>query len=360
MRWSEAREVNAGSFRVVLAMHNPQTTPLLGAFPFVMGEPNRLAVSVPEWSLDEAYVQAQGWLDRLHEDMMQGPDAALSHGMESLHRGLITLRRQWSPELWKRFCRDTARKHPLRTFLHQCPFTRHAFERPRGYAGDAALIDYLYLDRAEDELHAGREIYRYMHSQPSARSVRERKALLARAIDATAERVPGGARVLSVACGHLREADQSRAVAERRLGELIAFDQDPVSLAEISRHHANGVIRTVCGSVRSLLSGKAVFPDMDFIYSAGLYDYLSDAVASRLTALMFAMLRSGGRVLVANFAVHPPETGYMEAFMDWWLTYRDEDGMRALLSEVPLDQVAGVRLFRDGVDNVIYLELTRR
>ncbi|MFP2900728.1 class I SAM-dependent methyltransferase [Corallococcus sp. 4LFB] len=308
---------------------------------------------------EEAFLEAREWLDALHARMMQGPDDTLHQGMTDLHGGLIERRRQWSPELWKRFCLELARKHPMRPFLHQCPFTRHAFERPRGYAGDAALIDYLYMDHAADELHAGREIYRYMHGQPSARSVRERRELLARMMDETAERRPDG-RVLSVACGHLREAESSRAVAERRLEELIAFDQDPVSLAEISRLHPGGIVRPVCGSVRSLLAGKAVFTDLDFAYSAGLYDYLSDSVAARLTALLFHMLRPGGRLLVANFAVHPPETGYMEAFMDWWLTYRDEDGMRGLLSETPLEQVANVRLFRDSQDNVIYLEATRQ
>ncbi|MBZ4330145.1 class I SAM-dependent methyltransferase [Corallococcus interemptor] len=308
---------------------------------------------------EEALTEAREWLDRLHSRMVQGPDETLHAGMTALHGGLIQRRRQWSPEVWKRFCQELARKHPMRPFLHQCPFTRHAFERPRGYAGDAALIDYLYMDHAADELHAGREIYRYMHGQPSARSVRERRELLARMMDETAGRRPDG-RVLSVACGHLREAESSRAVAERRLQELIAFDQDPVSLAEISRLHPNGIVRPVCGSVRSLLAGKAAFHDLDFAYSAGLYDYLSDSVAARLTALLFQMLRPGGRLLVANFAVHPPETGYMEAFMDWWLTYRDEDGMRGLLSETPLEQVDGVRLFRDSQDNVIYLEVTRR
>jgi extracellular factor (EF) 3-hydroxypalmitic acid methyl ester biosynthesis protein len=308
---------------------------------------------------EEAFAEARMWLDALHARMVEGPDDLLHHGMTDLHGGLIERRRQWSPEVWKRFCQELARKHPLRPFLHQCPFTRHAFERPRGYAGDAALIDYLYMDRAEDELHAGREIYRYMHGQPSARSVRERRELLARMMDETAARRPDG-RVLSVACGHLREAEQSRAVTEARLQELIAFDQDPVSLAEISRLHTNGVVRPVCGSVRSLLAGKVAFSELDLAYSAGLYDYLSDSVASRLTALLFGMLRPGGRLLVANFAVHPPETGYMEAFMDWWLTYRDEDGMRGLLAETPLEQVANVRLFRDSQDNVIYLEVTRR
>ncbi|MFP2931457.1 class I SAM-dependent methyltransferase [Pyxidicoccus sp. 3LG] len=319
-----------------------------------------LVVPAPEGAFREAIEEAREWLDSVHERMLQGPDEVLRQNMHSLHLGLLTLRRRWSPEVWKRFCKETARKHPLRPFLHQCPFTRRAYERPRGYAGDAVLIDYLYMDRAADELHAGREIYKYMHQQPSSVSVRERRALLAQAIDDTAERVPGSSRILSVACGHLREAESSHAVAEHRVGELIAFDQDPLSLAEISHHNPHGVVKPQCGSVRALLSGKTKFSDMDFVYSAGLYDYLSDAVATRLTGLLFGMLRSGGRVLVANFAMYPPETGYMEAFMDWWLIYRDEDGMRSLLGEVPMEELASVRLYRDSVDNVIYLELTRR
>jgi SAM-dependent methyltransferase len=341
-------------------MQNTQTTAASGPSAAPGRERNELVPSSAERWSRETFAEAERWLDNVYERMLDGPDEVLWQNMHSLHLGLLTLRRRWSPEIWRRFCKEPARRHPLRSFLHQCPFTRRAFERPRGYAGDAALIDYLYMDHAEEELHAGREVYRYMHSQPSAKSVRERRELLARALDETAERVPGGGRVLSVACGHLREAESSKAVAERRLGELIAFDQDALSLAEISHHNAHGVVKPVCGSVRALLSGKVTFSDMDFVYSAGLYDYLSDAVATRLTALLLGMLRPGGRLLVANFARFPPETGYMEAFMDWWLIYRDEDDMRRMLGEVSMDRLAGVRLFRDSIDNVIYLELTRK
>lgn len=321
--------------------------------------PHPLAVPVAEWaSRPEAQAWAVTWLDRVHEEMAGRED--LQESMERLHRGLNALRAGLAPEAWRHFCRETMRKHPLRTFLHQCPFTRHAFERPRGYAGDAALIDYLYMDRASDELHAGREIYRYMHQQPSAHSVRERRLLMAQEIDRTAERVPEGARILSVACGHLREAELSRAVAERRLGELTALDQDAVSLAEISRHHPPEVIRPVCASIRSLLAGKTTFSDMDFVYSAGLYDYLAEKTAARLTRLLFDMLRPGGQLLVANFAEFPPETGYMEAAMDWWLLYRDEKQVEAFAEEIPREWIESLRLFRDSQQNVIYLSLTRR
>ncbi|XXF77080.1 class I SAM-dependent methyltransferase [Myxococcaceae bacterium GXIMD 01537] len=326
--------------------------------PEVREAPNALDAPVKEWADPAAALsRAQAWLDRVHEEMAGRED--LQESMESLHRGLWALRQELPQESWRHFCKELVRKHPLRAFVHQCPFTRHAFERPRGYAGDAALIDYLYMDRAADELHAGREVYRYMHQQPSAHSVRERRLLLAQELDKTAERVGPGARILSVACGHLREAEISRAVSEGRIAELVAFDQDPVSLAEITRHHHNPVIRPVNGSIRALLAGKASFSDMDFVYSAGLYDYLAENTAARLTSLLFNMLRPGGELLVANFAVHPPETGYMEAFMDWWLVYRDERQMEALAAEIPASEIASINVFRDSQQNVIYMMLRR-
>ena len=188
--------------------------------------------------------------------------------------------------------------------------------------------------------------------------MRERRQLLSQEIDATAARVCKP-RILSVACGHLREAEHSRAVAEGRVGELIAFDQDEESLAEVNRKHPHDAVRTVCGSVRSILQGRTHFEPMDLIYSAGLYDYLAEGTAQRLTRLLFEGLRPGGRLVLGNFA-HCPEAGYLESFMDWWLVYRNEAQMQALLAEVPADAIAEQRMFRDSGRNVIYLELTRR
>lgn len=340
-------------------MQEPFVVPPHVPTPATGEAPNLFIAPLREWAArPEAFERASAWLDHVYEELAGRED--LYESMDALHRGLNALRQAFAPEVWRRFCREVARKHPLRTFLHQCPFTRHGFERPRGYPGDAALIDFIYMDRAADELHAGREIYRYIHQQPSPRSVRERRVLLAREIDKTAQRVPGGSRILSVACGHLREVDLARAVAEHRIGELIAFDQDPVSLAEVTRHQPPAIVKPVCGSIRALLTGKTGFSDMDFVYSAGLYDYLAENVATRLTGLLFKMLRPGGQLLVANFAELPPEAGYMESFMDWWLIYRDESQVEAFMGEVPQEDIGSMHLYRDSQQNVIYLSVTRR
>lgn len=57
-------------------------------------------------------------------------------------------------------------------------------------------------------------------------AVRHRRALLASQVDATIAANPK-ARILSIACGHLREFSLCRFDAKVWQGELIALDQDP-------------------------------------------------------------------------------------------------------------------------------------
>jgi hypothetical protein len=75
------------------------------------------------------------------------------------------------------------------------------------------------------------------------------------------------------------------------------------------------------------------------------------------------MLRSGGRLLLANYTETAADAGckaYMEAFMDWWLIYRDEHEVAEWLQDVPRNELARHRLFRDDPGNIIYLEAVHR
>ena len=77
--------------------------------------------------------------------------------------------------------------------LHEEPATVRSFRRPRGYAGDARLIDFLYEHPAVDaELRSASPRGRTMNAMALASAtsvaVQERRRLLARLLDATAER----------------------------------------------------------------------------------------------------------------------------------------------------------------------------
>jgi len=259
---------------------------------------------------------------------------------------------------FKQFCAA----HQLWELLQQDPLTFRAATKPRGYAGDAVTMDYVYgLGEAlEAESHAtqlGREIFRFTCERPASRAVRYRRTLIAELIDGIA--AEGMARVLAIASGHLREIELSSAVRENRLEEFVAFDQDADSLEVVSREYARLGVTAMQGSVRQILSGRVELGCYDFVYAAGLFDYLSDPVARALTGRMFTMLRPGGRLLVPNFLPGARDNGYMEAFMDWHLVYRDHGMMRGLAASLPATDIADCKLFNDSDDTIAFLLVSK-
>ncbi len=227
------------------------------------------------------------------------------------------------------------RNHPLLAYLHACPFTHRAFEKPRGYAGDAVMLDHMYgLTPAfpHPATPEGR-LYAYTTNSPAARAVRARRGRLAALIDQAAAR-RRDARILALAAGHGRELGLSEAVRAGAPITFIAVDQDEASLEEMRRSYPDVSIQAVSGNIRDIITGQLTF-QADAVYAAGLFDYLPDSAARRLTTQMAAMVRPGGSMLVANFVPDCPDIGFMEACMDWWLVTRTEAQVRMLFDDVP-------------------------
>ena len=87
--------------------------------------------------------------DRVLDDTYQrlsdpySDQADVDEAMDGLFLGLGFQRRISSDEEWDAIV-DRCLGHPLNGLLQQDPFTCRAFEKPRGYAGDAELIDFIY------------------------------------------------------------------------------------------------------------------------------------------------------------------------------------------------------------------------
>jgi extracellular factor (EF) 3-hydroxypalmitic acid methyl ester biosynthesis protein len=296
-------------------------------------------------------------LDRTYEQIRRGQVQA---GMHELVLGLRVMRDIYPTAPWQSFSQNACLLHAIRDVVHQDPFTRRSFDKPRGYPGDAGILDLIYgavpLPAGTTEM--GTEVYAYTVQAPACESVRARRDLIAEVIDETAS-IVDRPRILSVACGHLREAGKSSAVRERRIGEFLALDHDTDSLAIVEADYGELGVTTINNSVRGLVTGKVKLTNLDFAYAAGLYDYLGLPVATSVTKAMLDMLRPGGRLLVANFAPNLRDIGYMESYMAWNLIYRDERDMASIAAGLPQERVARQRLFRDPHDNIVYLEIVR-
>jgi hypothetical protein len=275
---------------------------------------------------------------------------------------LRKIKRESEPVLWDAVV-EFSRLHPLREIVHEDPLSWRAFNKPRGYQGDAQLLDVIYnKDYSEVWQHAvtplGKSIFSYTIECNAPESVRDRRSILSTTIDEMSEQKPKP-HILSVACGHLREAHASEAVRNKRCGRYVGLDQDADSISLVNKELSAYGVETVQGSIKLFLGGSFTKQRFDFIYAAGLYDYLEDRLACRLTERMFSMLNRGGRLLVANYLPDIEDVGYMEIYMGWRLIYRSVAQAELLSQGIPTSEVECQRTFVNKNNNVVYLDLKR-
>ena len=276
------------------------------------------ALASAEVVSDRAVLEAKAELalvlNLARQQFEQGKDPVgiIFNVVAQLHK----MRARLDPPVW-RVLVPIAQGHPVAEFFLQDPFTRWSFEKPRGYSGDAHLLDFIYGHPSVDEKIAnatpvGKALYGYTKHGFSPVAVRERRDLLTLHVDQIAAARGPEAEVLTIAAGHLREADASAALREGRLKRWVALDQDPLSVGSIARDFQGTRVEAIDGSVRGLLTRRYNLGRFDFIYSAGLYDYLSHNVAVKLTQRCLEMLKPGGLLLFANFAQDIFDDGFME------------------------------------------------
>ncbi|MGU3408076.1 methyltransferase type 12 [Methylobacterium brachiatum] len=263
---------------------------------------------------------------------------------------------RWSNELIA-----IVRNHEIFNLMMECPFTSHSYNRPRGYPGDAALLDIIYEHPSSREsLKAssdiGLEMLASIAKVDACKAVRFRRELIASKIDAAAKN-RSDLRVLSLACGHLREFEYSAAIRNDKVVAYTALDQDPISLDVVRSY--GGCVSPQKVSVKDVLIGRNSLTEHDIVYSAGLYDYLDEATAKQLTKKLFDLVSPGGQLMVANFVKGIREQGYMEVFMRWDLIYRSSSEIRDLSAHIPTEQISSIDYFEDETKTVGYLVVNR-
>ena len=84
-------------------------------------------------------------------------------------------------------------------------------------------------------------------------------------------------------------------------------------------------------SVRRLLTTRKLretLGERDFIYSAGLFDYLNHRSFQALLSVLYDALAPSGHLIVGNVATHNPSRVFMEYCLDWFLIHRSPDELR--------------------------------
>lgn len=299
--------------------------------------------------LVENYVHEKTNLDFLDNVLDKLLSGNVEIGMIELGNKLHELYSSTSNSEWEYLLNNVLLKHPLKNVLMKDPLTARAFNRPRGYAGDAILLDMIYFPVKMDFSNIsslGRQLYRYTVRTSVCRTLINRVKWVSAYIDKVAEQNPN-MRALSVACGHCREAEFSKAIQNNDLAELVALDNDKSCLEFIRKEYSSLRITGAHLSIADVIKGRNDIGKFNLIYSAGLYDYLGKRFAQRLTAHLYNMLAPEGKLVLINIAPDYNEIGYTESYMNWPLIGRDKRELLELASDLSSDERATLEI-KDG------------
>lgn len=219
----------------------------------------------------------------------------------------------------------------------------HARQKPRGYAGDFEMFEKI-VDRTLGAHPLGRTFDHFFQEQAAAEAVRSRTQLVADRIvqlarTSASEKVhicsvgAGPAIDVELACRELPDDERARLVvtlldldpeaivhAERRLAPLLAGDQLRTQRENLFR-------------LPRLKRTGSLLGQPDFIACTGLFDYLTDVDAVAMLRCFWTHLANGGEMIFFNFAPSNPSRAFMEWIGNWYLTYRDEVAVAALVHE---------------------------
>jgi extracellular factor (EF) 3-hydroxypalmitic acid methyl ester biosynthesis protein len=242
--------------------------------------------------------------------------------------------------------------HPLHDLLLEDPFTASAFQKPRGPAVNAAMLDYIYRPKYLPLSAVGDAVHFVTTNVGAAESIAARRRDFGRAIVKTVRRTRR-ARILSIANGHLRELDVVRGMIDRRDFHIFALDSDRTSLQEAVNANPDFNITPLEQPAAQFArdDGAASY---DLIYSAGLFDHVPDLEAADLLVRLADRLKPDGRLIVGSYTPQNYGRGYMEGMMGWSVIYRDESDLERLLVSSKLRRC---RIYRDAPGNIAYLEV---
>jgi extracellular factor (EF) 3-hydroxypalmitic acid methyl ester biosynthesis protein len=237
--------------------------------------------------------------------------------------------------------------HPVHQRLMEDPYSRHAASQPRGYPGDALLIDLIYDQQLTDEVTPiGAELFSQSIAWQASEGVRQRRVFAQGMVE---DAHKAGQAICVLACGHFREGDP---LIGKDCTNITAVDQDPLSLERVRQNHPT-INACEANVIRFLRQAAQDGHRFDLIYTLGLTDYLDDRAMALLHGLMKQCLAPGGRIVVANFLPDHLAKGWMDAVMNWQLIYRSEDDLAGFASEIGLIP----RTWTDSTGSIAYCEM---
>jgi len=272
-----------------------------------------------------------------------------------------------------------AHKFYIRRQIHPLvlcsPFTYRTYTKPLGYAGDYEMVNMMLRNPYEGGSLFAKILNNVFLETAPVVAHRNRINYLSAMLEKEAQRcVQEGRRlkVLNLGCGPAQEIQsfiKNNEICDQCDFTLIDFNTETLDNTTgilndlITKRGLHTRIETIEKSVHQLLKQASrgdiemEWESYDFVYCAGLFDYLSQKVCKKLVELLVKLLKPNGLLVFTNVASTNPSIGWMEYVLEWNLVYRNDWEM---LDMIPLNgTVLESNLQRDESGVNLFLELRK-
>ncbi|QCX01596.1 class I SAM-dependent methyltransferase [Aggregatimonas sangjinii] len=207
-----------------------------------------------------------------------------------------------------------------RTFLEHTLHGR-GFLKPNGYPGDYLFLDRIYTHHISADPRYG--IWdQYVQQNGAPDAVRNRKEYFKHMVRAKAKTV-SRLNVLNIISGSGRELEELYdSVTDQNIDTTcVEIDEEAIEFSkELNKNQLDRI-----EYVHSNIFRYQTEESFDFIWAAGLFDYLNDKAFIKLLRRFAAWQKKGGEIVIGNYnEAHNPSRDYMEILGDWHLIHRTE------------------------------------
>ncbi len=249
----------------------------------------------------------------------------------------------------------------------------HIYKKPLGYPGDYMVQNYI-LDYHEGR-YLGHTSYQklinhYTCNIPISKSnVRRKDFFKDRILDILKRN--GSARILSVASGPVRELIEL--IREGRIDRPLMFKC--VDFEERTLGYIKGEIDKIDEKKRrflkidyirknipSLIRDKKLKEELgrhDLVYSSGLFDYLTDGLASRFAQVLYSLLSGEGLLIICNASLEKGSLrAYYELLGNWVFYHRSKEELLEWVKDIKTAQEIKFEQPKGG-EGYLYMLLRR-
>jgi len=227
------------------------------------------------------------------------------------------------------------------------------FLKPNGYPGDYLFLDRLYTNHLS--LNPKYKFWdEYVQQNGAPNAVRNRKEYFKHLVKTKAKST-SQLNVLNVVSGSGRELSELYTDCHENNIHTTCVEIDEEAIAfskQLNKAHL-GQIKYISSNIFKFQTEES----FDFIWAAGLFDYLNDKAFVKLLMRFKEWQKENGEIVIGNFnEAHNPSRSYMEILGDWNLIHRTEKQLFELAREAGF-QEHEINVSRMPDNVILYLHL---